>query len=196
MFHRPARGLIIGMIRILDICFSILGLVVWSPALIIILFLACLETGSPIFLQTRMGKDKNAFILVKFRTMEKHTSCVDSHLVSRSSITRIGRFLRKTKLDELPQLWNVLRGDMSLVGPRPNLFNQQEVISARESLSIYRVRPGITGLAQIKNIDMSQPELLAKTDAEMVDGMSLVSYFKYLLITAAGKGRGDAVVGG
>jgi O-antigen biosynthesis protein WbqP len=134
-----------------------------------------------------------SFTLIKFRTMSKETASVASHLVSNESITPLGSFLRKTKLDELPQLWNVLNGQMSLVGPRPNLFNQEKLINARNSLGVYDVRPGITGLAQIKDIDMSTPELLAKTDAEMISTMSVVNYFKYIFLTVAGKGQGDRV---
>ena len=84
-------------------------------------------------------------------------------------------------------------GDMSLVGPRPNLFNQEELINARNALGIYSVRPGITGLAQIKNIDMTTPELLAKTDAEMISTMSIANYFKYIFLTVAGNGQGDRI---
>ena len=101
--------------------------------------------------------------------------------------------MRRTKLDELPQLWNVLRGDMSLVGPRPNLLNQEELIRERDQRKVYSVRPGITGLAQVNEIDMSTPELLAETDARMIADMSVANYFKYILQTVSGKGSGDRV---
>lgn len=181
------------MIRIFDIIFSLLGLLCGSPVLLVICFLGLLDTGSPIFRQKRVGRYETSFTLVKFRTMYKNTAPVVSHLASSSSITFFGSFLRKTKLDELPQLWNVVQGDMSLVGPRPNLFNQKELIDARGALGVYDVRPGITGLAQIKDIDMSTPELLAKTDAEMISTMSISNYFKYIFLTIAGKGQGDRV---
>lgn len=125
--------------------------------------------------------------------MKINTDSVASHLAPTSSITRFGNFLRKTKLDELPQLWNVLVGDMSLVGPRPNLFNQHELIAVRESLGIFDVRPGITGLAQIQNIDMSTPEELAKTDKEMLNSLNLRNYFRYVFLTVLGGGQGDAI---
>ncbi|XDZ72053.1 sugar transferase [Alphaproteobacteria bacterium LSUCC0744] len=181
------------MVRTFDIVFSLLGLICGLPVLLVISFLGLLDTGSPIFLQERVGRHRNAFTLVKFRTMSKDTDSVASHFASRASITPLGRFLRKTKLDELPQLLNVLKGEMSLVGPRPNLLNQHELINARKLLGVYSVRPGITGLAQIKGIDMSTPVLLAKTDAEMIASMSLVNYFKYIFLTVVGKGQGDRV---
>ena len=181
------------MIRIFDILFSLIGLVVGIPVLLVIWTLGFFDTGSPIFRQERVGRNMKSFTLFKFRTMSRDTDSVASHLASRSSITLFGRFLRKRKLDELPQLWNVLKGDMSLVGPRPNLFNQEELIQARDALDVYSVRPGITGLAQVKGIDMSSPQLLAKTDAEMISTLSVVNYFKYIFLTVAGKGQGDKV---
>ena len=125
--------------------------------------------------------------------MDINTASVASHLVDRKSITKLGAFLRKTKIDELPQLVNVLKGDMSIIGPRPNLFSQQELIDERGPLGVYEVLPGITGLAQINNIDMSKPKLLARTDKEMIDTMSLKKYFSYIIKTALGNGSGDAV---
>ena len=181
------------MIRIFDVIFSFLGLVFGLPVLSIIWVLGLFDTGYPIFRQERVGRNKKPFILVKFRTMPKETASVASHLACSVSITPLGRFLRKTKLDELPQLWNVLKGDMSLVGPRPNLFNQAELIHARDAWDVYSVRPGITGLSQIRDVDMSTPELLAKTDAEMISNMSVVNYFKYIFLTVGGKGQGDRV---
>lgn len=179
--------------RPLDIAFSAAGLVATSPLLIGTTIIGYFDTGSPLFIQERVGKDKKPFKLVKFRTMSLDTASVASHLADNSSITKLGRILRKTKLDELPQLINVLKGDMSLVGPRPNLFNQEDLIEARSDQDIYDVLPGITGLAQLSGIDMSTPELLAKTDKEMIDNLTLQKYFSYIIRTALGKGSGDAV---
>ncbi|WP_140339459.1 sugar transferase, partial [Vibrio parahaemolyticus] len=151
------------------------------------------DTGSPIFIQERVGRKKKPFKLIKFRTMGVETRSVASHLANTASITKLGSFLRKTKIDELPQLINVLKGDMSLVGPRPNLFNQHELIIEREALGVYDVLPGITGLAQVQNIDMSTPTLLAKTDKEMIDTLTIKGYFKYIIMTVTGSGSGDAV---
>lgn len=182
------------MLRTFDIVFSFFGLVFGFPVLLIIYIIGLFDTGSPLFLQERVGRNKKPFTLVKFRTMKVDTASVASHLASSASITKLGGFLRKTKLDELPQLWNVLKGEMSLVGPRPNLYNQEELIAERDALGVYTVRPGITGLAQINEIDMSTPELLAKTDAEMIRTLTTGDYFKYIFQTVAGKGSGDRVV--
>ena len=179
--------------RLMDILFSSLGLVFLSPIFLIIFLLGFFDTGSPLFIQKRVGVDKKPFNLIKFRTMKIETESVASHLASSSNITKLGRVLRKTKLDELPQLINVFLGTMSFVGPRPNLFNQSELIHYRDIMGVYQVRPGITGLAQINNINMSTPELLAKIDSEMIQGMSFLAYFKYILKTVMGSGSGDAI---
>ncbi|MEN9434990.1 MAG: hypothetical protein RLZZ422_2579 [Pseudomonadota bacterium] len=182
------------MIRLFDILFSTLGLIIGSPMLLLIAIIGWFDTGSPLFLQTRLGRKQKSFTLFKFRTMLPGTASVATHLTNVSSITKFGHFLRRTKLDELPQLWNVLIGDMSLVGPRPNLPNQTELIHEREKLEVYIVRPGITGLAQIQNIDMSTPEKLAHTDVLMIKNLNLKSYFCYIFLTLRGQGQGDKVV--
>ena len=181
------------MIRTLDFIFALLGLVFGFPILVILFMVGLFDTGSPIFRQERVGRNKRPFTLVKFRTMRKNTTSVATHLVSASAITPFGHFLRSTKLDELPQLWNVLKGEMSLVGPRPGLVNQEELTAARDLKGVFAVRPGITGLAQVNEIDMSTPELLARTDLEMIRTMSLVNYLKYILMTVTGSGSGDRV---
>jgi O-antigen biosynthesis protein WbqP len=179
--------------RIFDILFSSFGLVILSPFLIVLMILAYFDTGSPIFRQERVGKDKQPFRLMKFRSMHVNAPSVATHLASASSITPFGSLLRKSKLDELPQLWNVFVGDMSLVGPRPNLFNQEELIHERNSRGVYSVSPGITGLAQINKIDMSTPQLLAETDARMIQELNTFGYFKYIFLTVFGKGFGDRI---
>lgn len=181
------------LIRVLDIVFALLGLTFGFPVLVLLTIIGLFDTGSPIFRQQRVGRNKKPFTLVKFRTMKPDTAHVASHLASSSAITPFGGFLRKTKLDELPQLWNVLWGDMSLVGPRPCLFNQQELIDEREQRGVLTARPGITGLAQVNDIDMSTPVLLAETDAKMLQSLTLGNYFKYIVMTVAGKGSGDRV---
>jgi lipopolysaccharide/colanic/teichoic acid biosynthesis glycosyltransferase len=181
------------MMRLLDVVFSFFGLVVGFPVLLVLFVIGLFDTGSPLFRQERVGRNQKSFTLVKFRTMKKDTASVATHLASASSITKFGAFLRKTKLDELPQLWNVLKGEMSLVGPRPGLFNQTELTAAREKHGVFAVRPGITGLAQVSEIDMSTPELLAETDAQMIREMSAANYFKYIFMTVLGRGAGDRV---
>ncbi len=181
------------MVRIFDFLFSFCGIILLSPIALVIYIIGLFDTGSPLFVQERVGKDKKPFKLLKFRTMTKETKSVASHLADKSSITKFGSFLRKTKLDELPQLINVLKGDMSLVGPRPNLFNQTELIKERDKLGVYSVSPGITGLSQINEIDMSTPKKLAEKDAEMIKQYSLINYFKYIFATIGGKGRGDRI---
>jgi len=181
------------IIRIFDIFFSFFGLLLLSPLIFLLLILGLLDTGSPLFFQERIGQNEKSFILVKLRTMEKDTISLPTHLSHTSSVTRYGKFLRKTKLDELPQLWNVLKGEMSLVGPRPGLLNQIELIKARRKLQVFAVRPGITGLSQINNIDMSKPETLAATDAKMLIDLNLRNYFKYILMTFLGNGFGDPI---
>ncbi len=125
--------------------------------------------------------------------MTKGTGNIATHLVDPASISRIGYLLRKTKIDELPQLWNVLRGEMSIVGPRPCLASQKELIKARLRFDIYNTKPGITGLAQINGIDMSNPFLLAKTERKMMRNFNIFSYFYYIFLTLLGFGWGDRV---
>jgi len=181
------------MIRIFDFLFSFFGLLILWPVLLVVYILGLFDTGSPIFKQERVGKNKKPFTLLKFRTMSVDTKSVATHLAQKSSVTKLGAFLRKSKLDELPQLINVLKGDMSLVGPRPNLFNQEELIRERSAKNVYDVVPGITGLAQINEIDMSTPKKLAEVDAKMLDTLSFKKYFFYIMATVGGKGAGDRI---
>jgi lipopolysaccharide/colanic/teichoic acid biosynthesis glycosyltransferase len=180
-------------IRLIDFLAALFGLIIGAPVLLIVCVLGLFDTGSPIFIQERVGKNRKPFKLIKFRTMSVATESVATHLVQASSITKLGAFLRKTKLDELPQLINVLKGEMSLVGPRPCLLSQDELIFARDSLSGFHVRPGITGLAQVNEVDMSTPELLAKVDSEMIKEFSIRMYFSLIFKTISGSGSGDRV---
>ena len=181
------------MIRLFDIVLSIVALVLLAPLILIIYLSILIETGSPVYEQERVGYRKKAFVLLKFRTMKFGTPSLATHLVGENALTTTGKLLRKSKFDELPQLINVLRGEMSLVGPRPCLFNQTELILARDRLGVFDVVPGITGLSQLSKIDMSTPELLARTDARMIENFSLIKYLKYLALTALGIGIGDRV---
>lgn len=181
------------MTRVFDVLLSFLGLVMGAPILALLWILGWLDTGSPLFRQERVGRNQKPFTLVKFRTMRPDTASVATHLADASAVTKLGHFLRRSKLDELPQLWNVLKGEMSLVGPRPCLFSQTELIEERESRGVFNARPGITGLAQIKGIDMSTPGLLAETDALMLKELDLRAYFTFILKTVTGSGSGDRI---
>jgi O-antigen biosynthesis protein WbqP len=171
------------MIRFFDIIFSILGLIFLFPLLLLILFICIIDVKKPLFLQERLGYKRKIFKIYKFRTMKLDTLSVATHLVDPRSITFIGYYLRKSKLDELPQLLNILKGDMSFVGPRPCLLNQIELINLRNEYNIFDVRPGITGLAQISTVDMSQQILLTKLDFYMINNTSIFHYFYYIIFT-------------
>jgi O-antigen biosynthesis protein WbqP len=181
------------MQRILDIALAIAGLSLGAPVLMVVLVVAWFDTGSPLFRQVRLGRDRQPFVLIKFRSMRVGTASVVSHHADPAAVTRIGRLLRHTKLDELPQLWNVLVGEMSLVGPRPGLPDHHELTEARSRLGVFSVRPGITGLAQLRGVDMSDPERLAKVDAEMISDMRVSRYVGFIIATAVGRGSGDRV---
>lgn len=183
----------IFLFRVIDIVFSLFGIVFGLPIMLIIYTISLFDTGSPLFFQQRVGRNQQLFTLIKFRTMSINTSSVGTHLVDTTNITKLGSFLRKTKLDELPQLFNVLLGHMSLVGPRPCLSNQTELIEERDRRGVFKVRPGITGLAQINDIDMSTPRKLARYDHLMINCMSVKLYIKLIIDTALGKGHGDRI---
>jgi O-antigen biosynthesis protein WbqP len=181
------------LIRFLDVVLSAIGLVVTLPLMLVLWLFGWWDTRSPLFRQERVGLYQRPFTLVKFRTMRPGTASVATHLAEASAVTPFGRFLRRTKLDELPQLWNVLKGEMSLVGPRPCLPNQDELIAERQKRGVFEARPGITGLAQVNGIDMSEPARLAEVDERMIRTLTLKDYFRYLVLTLTGKGSGDRV---
>ena len=190
-----AAGFLDMMIRLMDVTAASMGLLLGMPLFAMLWLVVWFNTRAPLFYQERVGRHQQPFVLVKFRTMRPDTASVATHLADAMAITTFGRFLRRTKLDELPQLWNVLRGEMSLVGPRPCLLDQEKVIEQRAARGVFDARPGMTGLAQIQGIDMSTPELLAETDAKMLKSLNVCSYFVYILLTFLGKGAGDRVRG-
>ena len=171
------------MIRIFDFFFSLIGLIFLSPLLILLWLIGLFENGSPIFMQKRVGINLKHFVLIKFRTMPIKTRSTGTHLINDIKFTSFGNFLRRTKLDELPQLLNVLYGNMSLVGPRPCLLNQKRLIKERKKRKVFKVKPGITGLSQISGISMKTPTLLSKTDLKMIKNMNLFYYFYYIFKT-------------
>ncbi|MDX2308701.1 MAG: sugar transferase [Hyphomicrobium sp.] len=177
------------MKRGIDFVAAISGLLVLSPVIALIAVLVGMTSpGGAIFPQTRVGRDRKSFTCYKFRTMRVGTEHVPTHEAPKSAITGIGRVLRATKLDELPQLWNVLKGEMSLVGPRPCLPTQELLVMERERRGVYAVRPGITGLAQVRGIDMSDPRKLAEEDAVYVASHSFALDVRILFATFLGRG--------
>jgi O-antigen biosynthesis protein WbqP len=184
------------MKRALDIIGALALLLFFWPVLLVLRIWIRIETPGPaIFSQVRIGRGARQFICYKLRTMYRATASLPTHHVDASAITPLGAHLRRFKLDELPQLYNVLRGDMSLVGPRPCLPTQLELIEARRRLGVFDVRPGITGLAQVRGIDMSDPERLAQVDAQYAREMSISADARLILATLCGGGMGvDRVV--
>ena len=179
---------------ILDIGFAIGVLLFFGWLLALIAIAIRLDSKGPaLFRQERVGRGKRTFICWKFRTMAAGTAHRATHEMSVSSVTRVGGFLRRTKLDELPQVVNLLRRELSLVGPRPCLPNQVELIEARDRRRVYSIRPGITGLAQVNDIDMSDPETLAIWDERYCALRSIPFDLKILVRTFVGKGSGDRV---
>ena len=157
------------MPRILELILALVGLVILVPVLLVIMLATYATSPGPaLFKQIRVGKGQKRFVIYKIRTMRLGTKEVGTHLVEAQSVTAVGRILRKLRLDEIPQLVNVVVGDMSLVGPRPSLPSQTDLIAARQAEGVYTVRPGITGFAQIQGLDMSNPIELAKVDGTYV----------------------------
>ncbi|MFD1861966.1 sugar transferase [Planococcus chinensis] len=158
--------------RIIDFTISLITLIILSVVLLILSLLIKLESPGPVFFkQRRIGKDKKEFDILKFRTMKIDApSDMPTHLLDKPDlyITKTGQFLRKTSLDELPQLMNILKGDMSLIGPRPALWNQEDLIAERDKYKANDVLPGLTGLAQISGRDELPIEVKAKIDGEYV----------------------------
>jgi len=150
---------------------------------VLLFFLGWIDNGSPFFLQKRVGLKQKIFVLVKFRSMPINTLSLPTHELDEANISKYGKFIRSSKLDEIPQLINVLIGDMSFVGARPCLPEQDELIRYRHDFNIYKYRPGITGLAQIKKIDMSDPLKLAYIEKKMYQSLNIKQYFSYIFKT-------------
>lgn len=181
------------MKRTFDFLVSAVGLIILMPVMLIIaFFVARSSPGGVLFVQARVGKSEKLFKCYKFRTMAHGAPVAGSHEVAESWITPTGRRLRSVKLDELPQLFNVLRGDMSLVGPRPCLPSQIDVIAARRARDVFRIRPGITGTAQLASIDMSTPEKLAQADSFYIENQTFMGDLRIIAATVLGGGSGDA----
>lgn len=159
--------------RLFDLALALPGLVVAAPIVLVAMaVIRATSEGPAIFAQERIGRHELHFRCYKLRTMYVNTPHVATHEVAASAITPVGRFLRRFKIDELPQLWNVVTGQMSMVGPRPCLPAQDDLIRHRRALGVFSLRPGITGLAQVRGIDMSDPLRCAQTDAEYMRSIS------------------------
>lgn len=179
------------MKRIFDVLLSFAGLLAVLPILAVAIVAIRMETpGRAIFAQTRVGRGERPFTCYKLRTMHTDTKSLPTHEVGTASVTRLGARLRKWKLDELPQLYNVLMGQMSFVGPRPCLPSQTRLIELRRQHGVFDLRPGITGLAQVNGIDMSQPELLASVDGKYAQSMGFFEDLRLIAATVLGKGLG------
>ncbi|MCP4072281.1 MAG: NAD-dependent epimerase/dehydratase family protein [Hyphomicrobiales bacterium] len=178
--------------RTIDLGFCIFVFVFfWWLLILVWIAIKLLSPGPGIFAQERIGKNGQSFTCYKFRTMKEGTRHAATHQVSSSNVTAVGRMLRKTKIDELPQIWNLLRGNMTLVGPRPCLPSQTVLIDYRQRRGVLKVKGGITGWAQIQGVDMSDPKRLSMLDSEYLDLRSLVMDLKIILATATGHGLGD-----
>jgi lipopolysaccharide/colanic/teichoic acid biosynthesis glycosyltransferase len=151
------------------------------------------STGPGLFSQVRVGRNQKTFLCRKFRSMHIGTPEVATHTLSHDAVTPLGRFLRTSKLDELPQVWNILRNEISLVGPRPSLPSLDDLIAAREVAEIYSVKPGITGLAQINGVDMRNAKTLANWDSYYKAMRCIPLDLKITLSTFIGVGQGDRV---
>ena len=180
--------------RTVDLGFALAVLILLNWLLLICWALVRLESAGPgIFAQPRIGRHGKLFTCYKFRTMAVGTRQAASHEVSMASVTRMGSFMRRTKIDELPQIWNIFRNEISLVGPRPCLPVQEELIAERNDRGVFTMKPGITGYAQINDIDMSDPPKLADMDERYKMLRSVLFDLRIIIATITGRGQGDKV---
>ena len=186
--------------RLIDFVLSLCGLIVLSPVFLLLALWIKLDSKGPVFFkQKRIGKGKTHFYILKFRTMRIDTPRdIPTHLLENPQqyITRVGRFLRKTSLDELPQILNILAGQMSIIGPRPSLWNQYDLIAERDKYGANDVRPGLTGWAQINGRDELEIPVKAKLDREYVQNISFKMDVKCFLGTIKSVLSSDGVVEG
>ena len=184
----------------IDVVFSLIGLIFLSPVFLILIVLIKLDSKGPIFFkQKRVGMYKEHFYILKFRTMRIDTpKDTPTHLLENPDqyITRMGKFLRKTSLDELPQIWNILAGDMSIIGPRPALWNQFDLIAERDKYNVHNVPQGLTGWAQINGRDELPIEVKAKLDGEYVESIGFWMDVKCFFGTIISVFKRDGVVEG
>ena len=186
--------------RLIDFSLSFLGLVILSPVFLILILSIKLDSKGPVlFKQKRVGIHKSHFLILKFRTMRIDTpKDTPTHLLGDPDqyITRMGRFLRKTSLDELPQIWNIFIGQMSIIGPRPALWNQYDLIEERDKYGANDIKPGLTGWAQINGRDELPIEVKAKLDGEYVEKMSFHFDIRCFIGTLIRVVKSDGVIEG
>ncbi|MEM5568745.1 sugar transferase [Aerococcus viridans] len=186
--------------RVIDFISSLLALIILSPIFLIIAIWIKLNSKGPVFFkQKRVGKNKKLFEIYKFRSMRTDTpSDMPTHLLNdpEAFITSSGRFLRKTSLDELPQLINIVKGEMAIIGPRPALWNQYDLIEERDKYGANDVRPGLSGWAQINGRDELEIPVKAKLDGDYVDNISLTFDLKCIVGTISSVLRSDGIVEG
>lgn len=182
--------------RAFDVTFALLvGLVLLLPIGLLALWVRRSSPGPALYWSDRVGRDNQLFKMPKFRSMRLDTPAVATHLLSdpEKYLTSAGSFLRKSSLDELPQLWSILKGDMSLVGPRPALFNQADLIEARTQAGVHRLLPGLTGWAQINGRDELPIPQKVRLDAEYLEKQSFWFDLKIIFLTAWRVLRRDGV---
>ena len=186
--------------RIIDVIFSILGLIILIPVFLIVSIAIKIESKGPIiFKQKRIGKRKKYFTIYKFRTMRSDTpKDMPTHMLKNANgcITKVGNILRKTSLDELPQLVNILKGDMSIIGPRPALWNQDDLVEEREKYHANDIRPGLTGWAQVNGRDELEIPVKAKYDGEYIEKVSLWFDIKIFFKTIINVFKHEGIVEG
>ncbi|SFH07523.1 O-antigen biosynthesis protein WbqP [Desulfotomaculum arcticum] len=186
--------------RIIDIFLSLLGLIILLPLFVILIIAIKLDSKGPVFFkQKRIGIHKSHFNILKFRTMIIDTpKDTPTHLLDNPEqyITKMGKFLRKTSLDELPQIWNIFVGQMSIIGPRPALWNQYDLIEERDKYGANNVPPGLTGWAQINGRDELPIEIKSKLDGEYIQRMSFLFDAKCFFGTVFSVLKSDGVIEG
>ena len=186
--------------RIIDFVLSLLGIIVLSPLFLIFAIIIKIESRGPVFFkQKRVGKNKEYFNILKFRSLRTDTpKDMPTHMLKNADayITKFGNFMRKTSLDELPQLINILKGDMSIVGPRPALWNQYDLIEERDKYTANDIRPGLTGWAQINGRDELPIKVKAKYDGEYVKKVSFLFDLKIFFLTIGKVFKHEGIVEG
>ncbi|MTH08144.1 sugar transferase [Turicibacter sanguinis] len=187
------------MKRCFDLISSLMAIILFSPILLVLaLIIKCSSPGPVLFKQRRMGLNNQEFMIYKFRTMRIDTPNVATHLLKNPEqyITPIGKFMRKTSLDELPQLFNILKGEMSVVGPRPALYNQHDLIEMRTKVNVHTVRPGLTGLAQVSGRDELELEKKVYFDQQYLEKQSFFYDLKLIFLTVFKVFKSEGVVEG